>query len=280
MGGYPADALPFEIVAVADLFVIEESVPGVGDAVHGFYRPHLQLLIEAAGPAAAIIVNDIVYFFVNGDAAAGDVWGQSEEGTHIPLHKIAQGGAPAVDLRIGGFPVLGLHMTDNGAIAAVVPGIEGAEEVGMYQVIGIEDDQHFVLPVEVAPAEIEGGQLIVEGDRWPEYMDAGVAEDQAAGVAIIGDDIDVEPGVGLFQEGVDDGWEEGRFAVGGDDDAELVVPCNGMEWGGVWPDAEEPGDAVDQEQDQGLDQPGGEEDLEGQVGIGEGCPDEVHWISF
>lgn len=47
---------------------------------------------------------------------------------------------------------------------------------------------------------------------------------QLAAIAVIGYDIHIEPGIGLFQQGIYDGGDEIRFAIGGDDDAEAIVP--------------------------------------------------------
>jgi hypothetical protein len=86
--------------------------------------------------------------------------------------------------------------------------------------------------MKVAQPVLEGGDLVMEGRTRNQDMDAGIGEMQLADVAIIRDDINIEPGIGLFQQRVDDGGKEIRLLIGGDEDTEGIVlsPGRRQEW--------------------------------------------------
>jgi len=152
VSGDPANALAFEVVAVTDLFVIEQGVACVGDAGNVSGEAHLELFVEAAGLATLIVLNAGVDIAVDGDATAADIGREAEEGAKIALEEIGEGGAPVVDPGVGRLVVLGEHAAADGAIAGVVPGVEGGEETGVDEVVGVEDDEDLVAGGEMAPA--------------------------------------------------------------------------------------------------------------------------------
>jgi hypothetical protein len=234
----PADALLFEAMAVADLFIIEQGVPGKDNAIHMLHEAELELFVEAAGPASLVIADGGEEGFEDGNATTRDGGGKTKEGTHMPISKIHEGGAPVVDAGIYAAFVLGSHVAADGAAAAVVPGVENLEEIRMGEVVRVEDDQHFVPGREMAEAEVEGGHLIVEGSRRLENVDTGIAESEEARVAVVRDYVYIKPGVCLPEEGVDDGRNEFGLPVGGNDDAELKLPGDLVERGAWRPDAE------------------------------------------
>ncbi len=89
-------------------------------------------------------------------------------------------------------------------------------------------------------------------------MDTRVGEVQLADVAVIGDDIDVELVVCLFQEGVDDGRKEICLLVGGDEDTEGIIPFRQDGRSMRWPNTDQPPERMDHQQEERLDKPGGQ----------------------
>src|ERR1700678_827013 len=98
----------------------------------------------------------------------------------------------------------------------------------------------------------------MEGRTRNQDVDAGIGKIQIADVAIIRDDINIEPGISLFQQRVDDAGKEIRLLMGGDQDTKGIVLFRGAGGGIGRSDSDHFSDAVEEQQEKWLNKPGGQ----------------------
>ena len=103
IGCDPADALPFEVVAVVHFLIIHNGFAGIADAVDVAGDFGLHVFVKAAGAAFGVVDDLLIYFFFNRYPTAPDVDRKAQHGPRFAFDEVAHKDSEAVEL--GVYPV-------------------------------------------------------------------------------------------------------------------------------------------------------------------------------